>query len=193
MVLKIKNSMTFSEQLLARIWHEWTLTKMLLSKRAYVEQTPVSCLVLTYSWQRSEVLLVFYYVHPTPSGHLEAFRNCLYHLRLSASKMHLKPAQSVTFRIPAATARIKIHSLRFINSLTKPYKICIPLWVPGLFLGFMPSPFRQCPSYIRVDGMWKVVSLPNEWWTHEWPVFMIDKPIQLPASPPPPALALMTV
>lgn len=98
------------------------LQKMLLSERAHVEQTQVSCLVLTYSWQWSQVLPVFYHIHPSPSGYLEAFRNCLYHLHLSASKTHLKPAQYATFRITAAVARIKIHSLRFTNSLTKPYK-----------------------------------------------------------------------
>lgn len=147
-----------------------------------MEQKQVSCLVLTYSWQWSEVLPVFYFVHPSPSVYLEAFRNC--HLHLSASKMHLKPAQHVTFRIPAATARIKIHSLRFINSLTKPYKICILLWVPGLFLSFIPLPYRKCPSYIKADSMWKVVSLPNAWWIHEWPVFIIDNIYYLPYLPP---------
>lgn len=145
------------------------LQKMLLSKRPYVEQTQVSRPVLTYSWQRSEVLPVFYYVHPSPSGYLEAFRNCLYCLHLSASKMHLNPAQYVTFRIPAATARIKIHSLRFINSLTKTYKICIPLWVPGLCHVFIPPPFRQCPSYVKsrqhVKGFFSVKWMMNTWMT----------------------------
>lgn len=150
----------------------------------------MSFVVLTYSWQWSEVFPVLYDVHPSPSGCLEAFRNCLYHPQLSASKMHLKPAQYVTLRIPAATARIKIHSLRFINSLTKPYKICIPLQVPGLFLVFIPPPFRHCPLYIRADSLQKDASLPNEWWTHEWPVFITDKPVQLPTSPRPWPLAL---
>lgn len=168
MVLKIKNSMTFSEQLLARILYEWTLTRNSL-KRTYVEQTQVSCLVLTYSWQQFEVLPILYYVQPSPSGYLQAFRNCLYHLHLSASKMHLKPAQHVTFRILAATARIKIHSLRFINSLTKPYKICILLWVPGLFLGFIPPHFRQCPSLCQsgqyVKGCFSDKLMVNTWMT----------------------------
>lgn len=70
----------------------------------------VSCMVLTYSWHASEVLPIFYHAHPSPSGYLDTFRNCIYHLYLSASKTHLKPAQYVTFRITAAMARIKIHT-----------------------------------------------------------------------------------
>lgn len=96
-----------------------------------------------------------------------------------------QPAKYVTFRIPAAAARIKIHSLRFINSLTKRYKDYILLWVPGLFLIFISLPFWQHPFFLRADSMWKVASLPIEWWTHEWPVFIIDKPMQLPLLPLP--------
>ena len=183
---KLKTAWLFLNSCLLEYDVNGHLQKMLLSKRAHVEQTQVFCLILTYSWQWSKVLSVFYHVHPSPSGYLEAFSNCLYHLHLSSSKMLLKPAQYVTFRIPAATARIKIHRLRCINSLTKPYKICISLWVPGLFFSFIPPPFKQSPSYIRADIMWKDASLSNEWWTHEWPVFIIDKPIQLPTFPTPP-------
>lgn len=113
----------------------------------------------------------------------------VYHLHLSASKTHHKPAQYVTFRTTAATARIKIHSLRFTNSLTKAYKYAYRSEFQDYF-SFLFFHFLDNVLPNSVDSMWKAATVSHEWWTHEWPLFITDKFIQLPTVPCPQLLAL---